>query len=111
MLVSLPPLSFIPTHHAWLWVALAGFGQGGAFSLGLMLLVDHVRDAAESARLSAQAFLIAYTLAAASPVVMGYLRDATGGFRASFLLLSGAVVIELALALTFTPERRARGLG
>lgn len=110
LLISLPPLALAPTSLSWLWVILAGVGQGGAFALGLTLLIDHAKDPAESARLSALAFLVGYALTAVSPVLMGYLRDVTGGFRASFLLLSAATVVELALTFRFTPARRAEAL-
>lgn len=110
LLVSMPALAIAPTASPWLWVTLAGFGQGGVFALGLTLLVDHVRNAADAARLSAMAFLLAYAFAAGSPVLMGYLRDVTGNFRASFLLLSVAAVAELGLAMGFTPARRHRAL-
>lgn len=108
--VALPGLALAAVHLPWLWVTLAGIGQGGAFALGLLLLVDHAHDPAASARLSAMAFLVCYCLAAVGPVLVGGLRDLTGGYTAAFLLVAGVAVVELVLAMTFTPERRRRAV-
>lgn len=108
--IAIPFIALVPTMLPWLWIVLFGFGQGGAFALGMLLLVDHTHDAAGSARLSGMAFLVAYTMAAAGPVVVGELRDLTGDFRAGFLLLSVAAVVLLVLIAGMTPARRARGV-
>ena len=108
--LGLTMVALVPTTLPWLWVVVAGLGQGGAFALGLLLLVDHATDPAGSARLSAMAFLVAYTAAAGAPTAIGALRDATGTFTTAFLLLAGLGVVELALSTAFSPARRGRGV-
>jgi CP family cyanate transporter-like MFS transporter len=110
MAVGLVTVATIPTTLPWLWIVVMGVGQGGSFALGLLLLVDHAADPATSARLSAMAFLVAYTLAAGGPAALGALRDATGTFTAAFLVLAGLAVVELAVATAFSPGRRQRGV-
>lgn len=94
----------------WLFVGLLGFGQGGGFALGLVLLVDHARDPAASGRLSAMAFLVGYSVAALGPTTVGLLRDLTGGYGTGWALLILLGAAQLALALEFTPARRVRGV-
>lgn len=108
--VALPVLSLDPTFLPGLWVLLLGFGAGSGFPLGLLLLVDHAPDAAASARLSAMAFLIAYSVAAVGPVALGVLRDATGDYTAAFGLVAVAALLELGFAAAFSPRRRERGI-
>ena len=108
--VGLLAIALIPTTLPWLWVVVMGVGQGGAFALGLLLLVDHAPDPATSARLSAMAFLVAYTVAAVGPVSLGALRDVTGDFRAAFCVLAGLGVVELGFASRFSPARRRTGV-
>ncbi|MFL6137118.1 MAG: MFS transporter [Frankiaceae bacterium] len=108
--LGLTMVALAPTTLPWLWLVVMGVGQGGAFSLGLLLLVDHADDPATSSRLSAMAFLVAYSLAAVGPAALGALRDATGTFTAAFLVLAGLGMVELALATAFSPARRQRGV-
>jgi CP family cyanate transporter-like MFS transporter len=56
------------------------------------------------------AFMVAYTVAAIGPVSLGALRDATGDFRASFLVLTGLAVVEMAIVTRLTPARRHAGV-
>jgi CP family cyanate transporter-like MFS transporter len=103
-------VALVPTTLPWLWIVVMGLGQGGAFALGLLLLVDHASDAATSAGLSAMAFMVAYTVAAIGPVSLGALRDATGDFRASFLVLTALAVVEMVIVTRLTPARRHAGV-
>lgn len=103
-------LTVAPASLTWLWIALAGVGQGGAFSLGLLLLVDHAPDPASSSRLSAMGFLVAYSFAAIGPVVIGAVHDVTGSFTAAFAVLAALGVVEWALTSVFSPARRRAGV-
>jgi MFS transporter, CP family, cyanate transporter len=77
---------------AWVSVVLFGLGIGGGFAVGLVLLVDVTRSRAEAARLSAMVFLLCYTFAALGPVLVGALRDVSGGYALGFwLLVAGGV--------------------
>lgn len=109
VLLGLAALLAWPATWPWLFVAVLGFGQGGSFALGLVLLVDHARTPADSGRLSAMAFLVCYVLAAGGPTAVGALRDATGGFGWSWALLLALGVLQVPLVWQFSPDRRARG--
>jgi MFS transporter, CP family, cyanate transporter len=90
----------------WVSCAVVGLGLGGGFSLGLVLVVDYAADPAASSRLAAMTFLVCYTTAAAAPVVVGALHDATGSFKSAFGLLAGLAVVQLALATSLGPRHR-----
>jgi CP family cyanate transporter-like MFS transporter len=90
----------------WVAVCVAALGIGGGFALGLVLIVDYAAGPSASGRLAAMVFLVCYTAAAVTPVVVGALRDATGGFGLPFGLLTLLAVAQLALATRLRPEHR-----
>ena len=89
-------LALAPGTATWVWIAALGVGHGGLFPLVLTLPVVLSRDAAEAGRVSAMAFFVGYACAAAAPVLVGVLRDATGGFHLAFGLLAGLTAATLA---------------
>lgn len=103
--VGLLGLLLAPQAAPWIWVALLGLGLGSGFALGLVLFADYSLTPAASARLSALAFLISYSLAAAGPVVVGALRDATGSFRLPFTILLVMLVPQAIAAMLLHPRR------
>lgn len=105
-LASLAALVFAPGLLPYGLVAVLGFGQGAAFALGLVLLVDYAPDPQDSGRLSAMAFLLSYATAAFGPAAIGALRDATGGFRTPFMVLLALNLVQLGLATRLSPDRR-----
>jgi CP family cyanate transporter-like MFS transporter len=80
---------------AWLWAVLLGIGQGGSFALALTLLVLRAATTAGSARLSALAQTVGYTVAAAGPLLLGLLHDASGGWDVPLLWLVALTVVQL----------------
>ncbi len=103
--VGLAAVLLAPTWCAPLSVAVLGFGLGGGFTMGLVLLADYAPDPQASARLSGMAFLVSYTVASAGPLAVGALRDASGGFGLPFTLLLGVSVAVLALVPRLRPGR------
>lgn len=94
-----------PGAAPWLWATLLGVGQGAAFALGLVLLVRYAVDAGASARFTAMAFLLSYTVASAGPTVMGALRDAAGSSGAIWAVLAVVMVPQVVVALLLRPDR------
>ncbi|MGV1008866.1 MAG: CynX/NimT family MFS transporter [Dermatophilaceae bacterium] len=92
-----------PTSAPWLWVVVIGLGQGAAFSLGLVLLVDYAATPAASGRLTAMCFFVSYTLASIGPFAMGAVRDATGSFPAVWMALVALMSVQIALASVLGP--------
>ncbi|MGZ4654112.1 MFS transporter [Oryzihumus sp.] len=104
-LLGLLGLLLAPESGAWVWVTLLGLGQGAAFALGLVLLVDYSATPAGSGRLAAMAFFVSYTVASFGPASMGAVSDLTHGFHATWLVLATLMVVQAGLVLLMRPGR------
>ena len=93
----------------WGWAVLLGLAVGPLFPLTMTLPVDAARRPAEVAALAGMMLGVGYTLSALSPLLLGGLRDLTGGFDA----VLGALVVASALLIvvdaSFSPARLAAG--
>jgi len=102
-LVGMLALLVAPETAAWVWVCVLGLGQGAAFSLAIVLLMDYAHTAAGSGRLTAMAFFVSYTIASFGPTVTGALRDLTGDFQVIWLLMTLMMLVQMALAMQMKP--------
>ena len=84
---------------------LFGSGIGGGSTLGLVLIVDSTATQADGARLSAMVLLVAFLAGALGPLVLGGLRDLTGGFSAGYGVMLGLSVLMLAATVVYRPGR------
>jgi CP family cyanate transporter-like MFS transporter len=80
-----------------------GFGIGCGFSLSMALPVDVAHDGASVAATTGLMLLVAYAVAAASPVGLGAIRDLTGGYAAVLWVLVGTATAGVALGATLSP--------
>jgi MFS transporter, CP family, cyanate transporter len=69
------------------WVVLVGAGQGACFALGLNLFVLRTRAVSDTARVSAMAQSIGYTICALGPLLVGVLHDLTTTWTTPLLVL------------------------
>ncbi len=74
------------------WVVLLGLGQGGQFSVALLLIVLRSRDTPTAARLSGMSQGVGYTLAALGPVAAGLLHDFSGSWSSLGMLFAALTV-------------------
>jgi MFS transporter, CP family, cyanate transporter len=84
-----------PMAAPYLWVVLVGIGQGACFALGLNLFVLRTRRVTDTARVSAMAQSIGYTLCAVGPLLVGVLHDVTGSWRVPLVLLLALLVPQV----------------
>jgi CP family cyanate transporter-like MFS transporter len=89
---------------------LMGLGIGCGFSLSMALPLDVAHDGASVAATTGLMLLVAYVIAAASPVGLGAIRDLTGGYAAVMWVLAATAAGAVALGATLSPEwlHRAR---
>lgn len=99
MMVLAPVQLALPT------VLAAGIGVGGAASLALVLVQDASRSKAEAGRLGAMALLVSLLAGACGPLLMGTLRDLTGGFTTGYAVLLGLAAVALVILPVFRPGR------
>lgn len=76
-----------------LWVMLVGISGGANFSLSLMFFTLRTKTAHEAAALSGMAQSLGYLLAAIGPMLIGFLHDATDGWKVPLMVLSAVVVV------------------
>lgn len=88
MTVGLVGIALVPTTGAWVWLALFALGNGAVFPLTLTMPLDVSSDAGEAAEMMAWTLGLGYLMSAAAPVLVGTLRDATGGFAVPVLVLA-----------------------
>jgi CP family cyanate transporter-like MFS transporter len=90
---------------AWLWSVCAGVASAGMFSLVLTLPLDIEHDARRVGALVGMMLGLGYAIGAASPLVLGAVRDATGSFTGSLWLIV-AFSATLLAAVAAAPVRR-----
>ncbi len=87
MLVAVPGL-------AYAGALLAGVAQGGLFALVMTLPLDFERTPRRVGALVAMMLGLGYTIAAASPFLLGAIRDATGSFDAVLWVAAGFLMAQ-----------------
>ncbi|WP_339158253.1 MFS transporter [Paenibacillus sp. FSL W8-0186] len=78
-----------------LWAIMIGISLGSSFSLAMMLFGLRTSNAYDAAELSGMAQSVGYLLAAIGPTFVGYLHDATHGWRLPMFFLIGVAVLVL----------------
>jgi CP family cyanate transporter-like MFS transporter len=92
---------------AWLWAAFAGMASGAMFPLVLTLPLDLEEQPALVGALVGMMLGVGYTIGAASPLVLGAVRDLTGSYTGSLWLI--VLFCAGLLALVAALPRRSRG--
>ncbi|MFD7663288.1 CynX/NimT family MFS transporter [Streptomyces sp. NPDC059788] len=100
-----------PVAGAWVWAVLLGIGQGGALGLALTMMVLRSGDAHTAARLSGMAQTWGYLLAAAGPLVLGAVHQATHGWTVPIVLLLAVCAGLILLGMGAGRDRRIGAAG
>jgi CP family cyanate transporter-like MFS transporter len=86
----------------WVWPALAGIGVAGVFGMALVMPAD-LAPAGRTGRAAGMVLAVGYAGSALGPIAAGLVRDLTGSFDASLILLP-IVGIAMTIATFATPE-------
>lgn len=97
-------MALVPLLIPQVWIAIAAFGLGGAFTLGMTLPLDSAHNADEANTWNAFVMTVGYLLAAAGPLLVGLLRDTTGTFQAPVWLLFTVALGMCALTPFLAPR-------
>lgn len=103
-LIGTLAIAIAPNAMPFLAIPIVAFGAGGAFTLGMTLPLDNAKNAEEANAWNAFILLISYVVAAAGPLLMGYLRDVTGGFEVSQWLMAGVSALMLVVTPFLKPH-------
>ncbi len=104
---GLVPLALAPNLAPFVWVPLAAFGLGGGFTLGMTLPLDNTISVHEVNVWNAFVLTVGYLVAAAGPLIVGVMRDATGTFRLPIWILVVLTGAMLALTPLLQPHKRS----
>jgi len=107
--VGMMGLAFAPLAAPWVWLVAFSVGAGALFPLSLTLPIDLRNDAVAVTQLTAWMLGLGYFLSALGPVIVGALRDLTGGFTVAIAVVGalGALSGLLGLAPDLRRDRRA----
>ncbi len=86
----------------WVWPALAGAGVAGVFGMALVMPAD-LAPAGRTGAAAGMVLAVGYAGSALGPIAAGLVRDLTGSFDASLILLP-IVGIAMTIAAFATPE-------
>nr|WP_240916289.1 MFS transporter [Sanguibacter sp. HDW7] len=98
--LALPTGLLLAPHGYLVWMALAGVAQGGFFTMVVVMMVRRSGGTANMRRMSAFVQGLGYSLAAAGPVVLGLVHDASGSWVAPLLMVLAMVGVMAAAGLT-----------
>jgi CP family cyanate transporter-like MFS transporter len=107
-LVSLAGVVLAPS-AGWLWAVLLGVSIGPLFPLTMTLPLDAAEGPAEVAALAGMMLGLGYTLSSTGPLLLGAVRDLSGGFNAVLWVLVAAAALLLLVDASFSPARLAAG--
>ncbi len=107
-LVALLGVVLVPD-AGWVWAALLGIAIGPLFPLTMTLPLDAADRPAEVAALAGMMLGVGYTLSALSPLLLGAVRDLSGGFDAVLWTIAGLGAALVVVDYSFSPARLAAG--
>jgi len=90
----------------WVWPALAGAGVAGVFGMALVMPAD-IAPAGRTGAAAGMVLAIGYAGSALGPLVAGLVRDLTGSFHATLILLP-IVGVAMTIVTFATPEMPSR---
>jgi MFS transporter, CP family, cyanate transporter len=85
--------------HALPWMIVMGSGSGGALVLSITLFSLRVETAGQSVALSGMAQAVGYSVAAVTPILIGYIHDQTHQWTAALLLMICLALVQLVVGL------------
>ena len=106
ILLALLGLLLAP-HLAIVWAIVGGLGQGAGLVAALSLISLRGRGHHETTQLSGMAQAVGYTLAAAGPVVAGYLTQVTGGWSTTLIVFATLSATQVMLGFAAGRDTRS----
>lgn len=103
-------LALGPELHPAFWAIAIGIGMGGAFSLFMVVALDHLENPIDAGALSAFMQGGGFLIAGSFPWVIAVLGERAGHLSYGWLVHAGAVGLVAVLACRFRPEGYALAL-
>lgn len=90
---------YLDPAHALPWMIVMGLGSGGALVLSITLFSLRVETATQSVALSGMAQAVGYSVAAVTPIFIGYIHDLMQQWTLALQLMIGIVLVQLVSGL------------
>jgi CP family cyanate transporter-like MFS transporter len=103
-LATLVGIVLLPS-AGWLWAVLLGLSIGPLFPLTMTLPLDAADGPAEVAALAGMMLGVGYVLSSTGPLLLGAVRDLTGGFDAVLWVLVAVAALLLVVDASLSPAR------
>jgi CP family cyanate transporter-like MFS transporter len=103
-LIGLLAVAVAPHFMPFVIIPIIACGIGGSFTLGMTLPLDNASTPDEANAWNAFVMTIGYFMGAAGPLVVGALRDLTGGFEAPMWTLTAVAVFMLGITPFLQPR-------
>jgi CP family cyanate transporter-like MFS transporter len=87
------------------WSVVGGLGLAAIFALTMLLPLDAASRPAEVGAYTGLMLAFGYLVSSTAPAALGAVRDATGTFTLTMLLLVGTATLMLLVALVVSPSR------
>jgi CP family cyanate transporter-like MFS transporter len=88
-----------------LWISIGGLGLGASFVLAISLFGLRTVHHGQTAALSGMAQSLGYLLAAAGPILIGIIHDATGGWTVALVIILGLLVAQFVAGMFASRSR------
>lgn len=89
------PFGLLLAPQAWLlWLLFGGYASGGGFAVIFTLIMERAAGQDDNRRVTAFVQGVGYMIAAASPTLIGYALQESGGWTAGFLLLAVLALVN-----------------
>jgi MFS transporter, CP family, cyanate transporter len=88
---------YLDPAHALGWMIAMGIGAGGALVLAITLFSLRVQTTSQSVALSGMAQAVGYTMAALTPIFIGFIHDLTHRWTLALQLMISLAVLQLAM--------------
>jgi len=89
---------YLDAGHALGWMIVMGLGAGGSLVLSITLFGLRAGTATQSVALSGMAQSVGYTMAAVTPIAIGFIHDLTGHWGLPLLLMMALAMLQIAMA-------------
>lgn len=109
-IVGFSGLILLPAPMLMVWVAMIGCGLGACFSLTLTVALDHLDSPKLAGALTAFVQGIGFIITAIIPYIAGVLREWSGDFQASWLMLIVTLIAMMIVTMRFAPENYAKAI-
>jgi CP family cyanate transporter-like MFS transporter len=100
---------YVDPVHALGWMMLMGVGAGGSLVLAITLFSLRAGSAAQSVALSGMAQAVGYTVAAVTPILIGFIHDVTNRWTAALQLMIGLALLQTAMGYLAGRPRTVSG--